>query len=711
MGTIWIREFTGGLDARRLPETSAGGLLIKAQDGHITRGGEFEQRAAFVPFGDVSGTVGLAHDAGTLVVFGSGEAPIGLPAGVAYQQLLHDDDPEPPDLVRIRSFDLYAGNIYVAAEFEGGDVLHFYDGERVEFWFDGRARAQFTIVSAEGSEGGVDASGYIQVVDIIGTAPSTVTISSITVGATELLAAPLVYTLTGFSEDYDQRFLAYVIQQGVDDNHAVSGFRATRDAATPTVVTITTDDPSADFNGEAIVVDFNPAEVTITNGVMNGGVDPADPILFNILIDGVGAMLGPLAYEGDLVAFAAAIAVEINGRTGITGFEAESEGATVSITAVDPGAAQTNKFVQFVRSGVIVFDPATQYTANGIDNAEPPGTFVKTIGKKMYSAAGPNLFFSGINQPTMWTTDATGAGFIDMSTESSGSEELLAFARYQQLVAIFSATVIQTWYMDPDPALNRIAQTLNNTGTISGASVTQFGDSDLFYLDESGIRSLRARDSSSAAATTDIGIPVDPLVLSHLETLTELEKSRIIGLIEPRDGRFWLIAKNKIFVFSFFGGAKVSAWSIYLPTILVEGETVEIPIDYATVFNKRVYVRSGDGVYVYGGTGPAQTYDATVAEAWLPYLDADKPTEKKAIRGIDASIRGTWAVSASLSTDPDDLEIDEEIATISKPTFPYGRIPYEAEATHISLRFRSSGAGPHKLASTVIHFETGGDED
>ena len=47
MGTVWVREFTGGLDARRLPETTAGGVLIRARNGHISRGGEFEKRAAF----------------------------------------------------------------------------------------------------------------------------------------------------------------------------------------------------------------------------------------------------------------------------------------------------------------------------------------------------------------------------------------------------------------------------------------------------------------------------------------------------------------------------------------------------------------------------------------------------------------------------------------------------------------------------------------
>ena len=40
MGTIWVKEFTGGLDTRRLPVTTTAGVLIKANNGHINRGGE-----------------------------------------------------------------------------------------------------------------------------------------------------------------------------------------------------------------------------------------------------------------------------------------------------------------------------------------------------------------------------------------------------------------------------------------------------------------------------------------------------------------------------------------------------------------------------------------------------------------------------------------------------------------------------------------------
>jgi hypothetical protein len=43
MSTIWIKEFIGGLDTRRMPATTPGGVLLRGVDGHITRGGEFEK--------------------------------------------------------------------------------------------------------------------------------------------------------------------------------------------------------------------------------------------------------------------------------------------------------------------------------------------------------------------------------------------------------------------------------------------------------------------------------------------------------------------------------------------------------------------------------------------------------------------------------------------------------------------------------------------
>jgi hypothetical protein len=249
-----------------------------------------------------------------------------------------------------------------------------------------------------------------------------------------------------------------------------------------------------------------------------------------------------------------------------------------------------------VADGLVISPTGQRSLANGSDQTASyqPGGFVKTISKKVYAVSGPNLHFSGIAAPTKWKTDAVGAGFIDLSSETSGSEELLAIAKYQDRIAVFAERVVQIWFVDPDPTLNRQSQSLSNTGTISGNSVTQFGDSDLFYLDESGLRSLRARDASNAAATNDVGVLIDPLIVDELASMTIDERRRITGLIEPAEGRFWLALKDNIYVYSFYPGAKVSAWTTYTPTIVDEdGQAVALNTTQMDVFQRRVYLRSG----------------------------------------------------------------------------------------------------------------------
>ncbi|RWA81505.1 MAG: hypothetical protein EOQ31_31675 [Mesorhizobium sp.] len=580
MGEIWVKEFSGGLDARRMVETTPGGILIQGSDGHLTRGGEFEKRAAFVTAYTLpQGTKGLAYTRTGLVVFGSAAAPT-LPDGVAYQQLAHPDGT--PFLISVPSFDLYAGKIYAVGVFSDGSIHHFYDGVRVDDWFDGRARASFRVTA-----GGTGSS-----------------ISALTV-------------------------------------------------------------------------------------------------------DGIAIISGSVNWTTSNAATAAAIAAAINADTTTPEYTAVSVDDQVVIVADDPGTAANGKVVAVTLVSGFGITPADGIAmAGGAEEEDTfePGEFVKTIGSKVYSTSGPNMHFSGIKIPTGWTTDNVGAGFIDMSSESSGSEQLIALAKYQNSVAVFAETVIQIWYVDPDPTLNKQSQVLNNTGTGSPKSVTQFGDNDLFYLNESGLRSLRARDASNAASTTDIGSPVDPLITAVLSGMTPDARKKIIGLIEPRDGRFWLIMGDRIFVFSFFSGASVSAWSEYIP-----GFTV----DEAVVFGRRVYLRSGDTIYVYGGLDSDLTYDDTEAVAQIPYLDADKPWKPKTLTGVDVAAQGTWKIFTAMN--PNNLQAQDAIGTIADviadTTFNDGRIPAQGKSTHFSLIFKSQGSGYAKIGSCVIHFEADGDDD
>ena len=328
-----------------------------------------------------------------------------------------------------------------------------------------------------------------------------------------------------------------------------------------------------------------------------------------------------------------------------------------------------------------------------------------TAEQKLHIAAGPNLFFSAVTDPMDFGAGAgAGDGFIAMSTHADGAEQLTALARYDQFLAVFSRRVIQIWYLDPDPDLLRQSQVLNNTGSISARSVTQFGDGDVFYLDRSGIRSLRARDSSNSAATTDIGSAIDPL-LGPIISDNIAQAERAIGLIEPRDGRFWMAVGDTIYVFSYFSSSRVSAWSEYKP-----GFTV----DDMVVWNDRVWLRSGDTIYVYGGTGDEYAYSADVeAEAWMPYLDADQPFREKHVKGVDAALRGTWEIWLAL--DPNNHAASDLVTRLDRTTFGLGMIPAEGQGNHISLRFKAlapaSATEPAVLSSVVLHHDKDDKED
>jgi len=575
MGTIWIKEFTGGLDAQRLTETISGGVLIKASNGHITSGGDFEKRAAFaleytLP---AAASKGIAADRTSVYVFGHDAAP-SLPSGISYQRLQHPDGVTALD--KVLDVELNAGKLYVVGQFVDGSIYHFYDGTRVTDWFDGRARASFEV----------------------------------------------------------------------------------------------------------------------TGGGVTSTID--------IKVNGITLMSAVVTWATSNEATATAIAAAINSNTSSPDYTATAVGVRVNIIAATAGAASNGFAVTFTLvNSFTVSVPTGLVLANGADGSGTfqPGTYAKTFGSRLLSVSGPNFHLSGIKAPTKWTTETTGAGFIDMSSVAAGLEQLVAVAKYQEYVAIFAESATQIHYVESDPANSRPIQTLENTGTKYASSVVKFGDNDLFYVD-GGVRSLKARDASNAASTTDIGVPIDPLVRAALDALTDADTTRVIGVIEPSQKRAWIIIKDIIFVFSYFAGARVSAWSTYSP-----GFTV----DAVTIFNRRVYLRSGDNIYVYGGLGSTLEYDATVAEAWLPYLDAGDPTRTKNWTAIDAALTGKWAVGYAMQ--PTDPTVEDDGPTIVKTSYNQDRLPAIGASTHLSVRFRSSGTGAAKLGACVVHFEGEADED
>jgi hypothetical protein len=346
---------------------------------------------------------------------------------------------------------------------------------------------------------------------------------------------------------------------------------------------------------------------------------------------------------------------------------------------------------------IILVDPASpnqpyQFGFNRVGGVQP--NFSATYKGKEYLASGSTLYFSKLNDATKWGVYELGSGFIDMSNNFGGREDITGFGAYQGLVAVFTRRNCQLWFFDPNPAQNAQRQILDNTGCLSPGSVSSVGAVDMFYLADNGIRSLRARENTDAAYANDIGSPIDQLVIDHMRTMTEVEKYNARSIIEPEDGRYWLALGSKLFVLSSFAGSGINAWSEYEPGFQIQ--------ELASM-EGRVYARgSNDRIFVYGGLSGG-VYDASPVSVEMPYLDANKPATFKSVNGLDVTVEGKWTVYMGFDyTNP---TARDEIATMEQPTFALGRIPATGYGTHVGLKLISAAPGYAKLANAIVHYD------
>lgn len=324
------------------------------------------------------------------------------------------------------------------------------------------------------------------------------------------------------------------------------------------------------------------------------------------------------------------------------------------------------------------------------------GTVVFTLKNKVYSCAKNILFYSGVNTPAGWDYATSGgdvgAGFLNMSNHQQGAELLTGLGAFQDRLAVFAETVTQIWYVTNDDAANTPAQMIPETGTRSPRSVRSYADIDLFYLSDTGIRSLRARSTTNTAGVQDVGTPIDPVVQAYLDTLTDAQIARACSAVDPRDARFWLAVGERIFVFSYFPSKKVSAWTWYEPGF---------GVDELMVFRKRMWLRSGNKVYLYGGaTGNA--YDSCRVTVQLPFISNSRPGHYKAISGVDISSVGEW--EARVLVDPNNLTQYIDFGRLSGVTWLQEDTSGLGFFTHMAPRFVSEAPGPASLSQIGIHF-------
>ena len=674
---LLVEDFRQGLDTRRMFLTSKAGSLQKLKNAHITRGGEIEKRLAFANYASIpTGTFGLQAAGGSLYVFGSIALPSGFPASLNYQRLQHPTGQDMTELVYSETFN---GKIYAIARYADGSIYHFFDGSRVTAWD--------SVSSLVGDNSAVAAALATQ---IESEAPFTAS------------STGPVITITNVTPNQAFSISGTAVNGGSVDDQAMTF--------------LTTQVPSSAVSATG--------SLEITASATTGSVSA-------ILVNGVNLLSGTVTGASAASNTALAIANSIN--SGTSGYTAVAASSVVTITApagagpngytITPtvggtglsigslvaftGGVDANSQITTVTIGgtfeandaytLTLGITATSYskTFRVTSSASGVGTTARTFGNKMYSTTRSLLYFSEISDPTKFGTNVNGSGFINLSNQDSGFEDLQALGIYQGKMAVFSRRAVQIWGMDPDPTKNLASQTLKSIGTFAPRSVTNFGDIDVFFLSDTGVRSLRARDASNAAAVSDVGTNIDTLIQSDLATLPESTKNSAFGIIEPTDGRYWLAVGNKIYVYSFFPSANIAAWSTYEPGF---------SISHFAYTSGRIYARSGNNVYLYGGASGSQ-YDNSQVEVVLPYLDAGKPAHVKTLQAIDMTCEGTWDVFVGCDTTVP--EARDFVATVTQSTFDLARIQAAGMGTHIGVRIVTNPnySGSAKIGNFASHFD------
>ena len=226
--------------------------------------------------------------------------------------------------------------------------------------------------------------------------------------------------------------------------------------------------------------------------------------------------------------------------------------------------------------------------------------------------------------------------------------------------------------------------------------INPVGD-DLFFLTDSGFRSIGQQIYTGNLQDTDVGSPIDELVQAKLLAETRVGS----GTFEPASafyhglGQYMCFIDKEIFVFTFARMSRVTAWSRYL---------TQYTIQNIAPYGEYMFVRMNNDVYVFN---PASFQDdgatAIPLEITSSYQAFKKPGRWKQIFGQDVMFNGTANVSHRW--DARDPTQETTAISLSSDTRPGPLIPVELMTTECGFKITQSSNTEFKLNGLSYYYE------
>jgi hypothetical protein len=684
MSYLQIENFKNGLDRRRPRVAGPSGTCWTLTNAHISRGGDIERCLKFVPtFTLPTGTKGLAAVGSQLYVFGAGARPAGLSGLINYQQLA---PPGAGTLAQVLDYTVFRSKLYVVAQFTNGDISHYYDGARVTDW-DAVADANTSFSAL--------AAFMASLVDADQTVLTNAAGQTFYVTAKEP-GVPFTLTVAGSGSG---TITATVVQPNISE---VQEARAT-------------------------------ATITIA-----GGIDGTDNSISSVKAGATELIAAPLPWRSTNEATAARLQAAITARASTTGYDATVAGAIVTIRPAPGIGATANGTALTVVAGTEIQTTHSATFTGGVSYVAPQeqivrvdfgGTFTATdaytvtlngaafpatgraagtgltcwtFKTRVWSTSRTLLRYCMLNNPSVWnpanTIQDNDAGAVDTSAQNGGQEDLTTAVEYNGRSVIFSRNYGRVWDLATDPTNNAFVQTIENSGTIAPRSAISYGNTDVFYLSETGVRSIRARMATDTAAVSDVGTAIDTYISDFLKTLPGSAAQRAVSVIEPKEGRFWLGISNTIFVLSYFPTPGISAWSTYELPFEVE--------DLVRVENY-VYARGDDEkIYLYGGrTGDIYPEDDELPiTVGLPFASAQRPADIKRLYGLDMACENEWAVD--ILVDPNNEQKRVKGGKVVGTTYNLPANTTPGMTALFAFEMRCTRGGKASISSLALHYKS-----
>lgn len=313
--------------------------------------------------------------------------------------------------------------------------------------------------------------------------------------------------------------------------------------------------------------------------------------------------------------------------------------------------------------------------------------------QKMFNAGtgGDTVRFCKTGDPRDWTTVAD-AGFLPVGLYARGSDQVTALGLYgNRNLAVFFSDNSQLWLVDPNPSNMSLSWNIEGVGSLF-AKASGPVSHDLFFLAQTGFRSMSVQQLTNNVQEADIGSAIDALVRADIASTDDP-----ISIYYPKLGQFCCFNGNRAWVYSFSRASKISAWSKY---------TFPFTIDDATVLNQELYLRTGDDVYkVTDAVTKDGVSSIPLVDCEMYLQDGKRPGVLKQFMGFDHIGTGTPTVSFKWFNPETQTVLETGSYAYPAVTEPGNLYPVELLATRIAPHYQHQRDEAFEIGAAMLHFE------